>query len=73
MKKRENPGRTAYTTVELAGMWGCHVNTIRRLIESGQLRAFKLDREWRIPATVVEEYIARSRCFAPDPDAAAGS
>ena len=75
MMNQEHPGRTAYSPRELADAWGVHLHTVHRLIAAGELRAFKLVRAWRIPASEIERYEAehglRSRWFEGGPAQAA--
>lgn len=46
----------AYTIAELAERWNCHPKTIRRLIRARKLTAFRVGREWRVPAESVAAY-----------------
>lgn len=46
----------AYTVSELAQHWNCSPKTVRRLIESRELKAFRLRREWRIKICEVTKY-----------------
>ncbi len=38
----------SFTVAELADRWNCHPETVRRMIASGELRAFRVGREWRV-------------------------
>jgi excisionase family DNA binding protein len=63
---------------EVAAMYDVHHQTVRAWIKTGKLAAIKLDHEYRITLAALdameqENPAIRSRCFAPDPDAAAGS
>lgn len=46
----------AYTIAELAHIWNCHPKTVWRMIRAGRLAAFRVGREWRIPASCVDSY-----------------
>jgi excisionase family DNA binding protein len=43
--------RDAYSIQETAKRWGVSDNTIRALIDTGQLYAFRVGRQLRIPTT----------------------
>src|SRR5205807_2282628 len=46
-----------YTPATLAAEWGCSPRHVRNLVNSGQLRAFRLGQKLlRIPPDAVEEY-----------------
>ncbi len=44
------------TPEELAGRWKLHYNTIISWIQSGEIVAYKLGRQYRVPLDVVEDY-----------------
>ena len=39
---------------QAAARLGVHPNTVRRLIKSGRLRAYRLVRQWRITAEAID-------------------
>ena len=43
----------SYTVTELARRWQCHQETIRRMIQRGDLKAFRVGKQWRIPQEAV--------------------
>jgi excisionase family DNA binding protein len=62
---REPPGdrermvdKTIFTLNEVAELLGCHVETLRREIRSGSLRAAKIGKDYRVSKTDLEEYWA---------------
>lgn len=50
----------AYTIAELAQRWNCSTKTVWRLIRNQRIHAFRVGKEWRIPATCVLSYEAQS-------------
>ncbi len=44
------------TPEELAGRWKLHYNTVLGWIQSGEIVAYKLGRQYRVPLDVVEDY-----------------
>jgi excisionase family DNA binding protein len=42
--------KESYRLDELAAIWDCSTRTVRRLIASGKLKAFKVGHHWRITA-----------------------
>lgn len=42
--------KESYTIYELAAAWGCSWRTIWRMIQRGELAAFRVGRSWRISA-----------------------
>ena len=46
--KHEENKQEAYTMTQLAAIWGCQRHTIRKMINRGELKAFKLGKNWRI-------------------------
>ena len=50
-----------HTTGELAEMWKTKNETIRRLIHNGNLKAFKVGRNWRIKEEDVKEYMKNTQ------------
>lgn len=49
--------RDAYSIHETAQRWGVSDNTIRNLIDTGELYAFRVGRQLRIPATEVNRIV----------------
>ena len=45
-----------YTIEDLAARWQCHPDTIRRMVTSGKLPAFKIGRDYRIRESDILEY-----------------
>ena len=43
-----------YSTDEAAEIFGVHRNTIKNRIKDGELQAFKIGRQWRIPREALE-------------------
>ena len=37
-------------------------NTVYRLLQDGELRAFRIGKAWRIPKSSLEEFILRKNC-----------
>ena len=50
-ERMTEPTRDAYSIQETAKRWGVSDNTIRTLIDTGQLYAFRVGRQLRIPTT----------------------
>ncbi len=48
-----------YTAEEVAQILRVHLRTIHRMIKRGELEAFTVDREYRIPRSALDDYIAR--------------
>lgn len=46
-----------YTTQEAAAAMRCHLNTVYRMIKTGQLRAVRVGRTYRIPASALAAYV----------------
>jgi excisionase family DNA binding protein len=69
MRAEENVRREEWLTVhELATEFRVHSSTITRLIEAGEVEAFKIGaRRWRIPRGAWEDYLARRRGPTPAP------
>lgn len=44
----------SFTVAELADRWNCHPETVRRMIASGELKAFRVGREWRVAVEEVK-------------------
>lgn len=45
-----------YSTVDLVQRWQCSPDLVYRLLESGELRGFKIGRWWRITEAAVHEF-----------------
>ena len=43
-----------YTLKEVASIFKCHVETLKRMIQRGEINAVKFGREWRITEEEVE-------------------
>lgn len=52
------PHRYAFTAETLGAHWGVSSATVRNLVRSGQLKAFRIGRQIRIRPEHVEEYEA---------------
>lgn len=50
-------GTTAYNTKEVAELLHRTVNTIRRYVKSGKLKAQKVGNEWFITGRTLEEFL----------------
>ena len=50
------PGKTTFTLAEAADLLSCHRETLRRAIRSGELRAAKLGRDFRISRFDLEAF-----------------
>ena len=48
---------TLITPEEAAGLLGCGMNTIYKILKSGKLKAMRIGRIWKIPRRAVQEYI----------------
>jgi excisionase family DNA binding protein len=59
---------SAYLTPQqVARVWACSGETVRRLCASGELRAVRVGALWRIPAEALEEYRQRHTVAAAPP------
>lgn len=73
--------KTTFTLAEAALLLSCHKETLRRAIQSGDLRAAKLGREYRISRADLQAFWTAQgggELFSPDeaqemPEQAAGS
>lgn len=60
-----------FTPAMLAKRWGCHVATVRQLIHSGRLAAFRVGPKLlRVTAVAVADFESRSATPCPTADAA---
>ena len=48
---------TLITPEEAAGLLGCGMNTIYKILKSGKLKAMRIGRIWKIPRRAIQEYI----------------
>jgi len=48
-----NQNAETFTVADLVKRWQVHEVTLRRMLERGELPAFKLGRSWRITAATV--------------------
>jgi excisionase family DNA binding protein len=55
----------SYTVPELSARWQCTEETVRRMIRRGDLRAFRVGRQWR----VTEEAVRWIECSQLQPQA----
>ncbi len=46
-----------YTIPDLAEMFGVHSRTIRRLIDDGEIQAFRVGAQWRVSSEQLDNYI----------------
>ena len=46
-----------YSTEEVSRMLGLHVNTIRRHVKEGRLKAYRFGRQWRFTEEDLQEYM----------------
>jgi excisionase family DNA binding protein len=80
MASQGNIGRRAYSPEEVAELYGVTRHTVYEWLQTGRLAGMKVSdgprAKWRVSPAALDAFEAaslRSRCFAPDPDAAAGS
>ena len=50
--------KTTFTLGEVAELFNCHKETVRREIKAGKLRAAKIGKEYRVSRTDLEDYWA---------------
>jgi excisionase family DNA binding protein len=55
----------AYTPETLGAVWGVSAATVRNLIHRGDLRGFRVGRQFRIRPQAVEEFEARQASGSP--------
>lgn len=55
------------TIQQVAELWQCEHQKVRRLIKSGELRAIKVGAEYRIPSAAIEEYEQANTVRVPRP------
>ena len=61
-----------YKLAELAERWGCSHAHVRKLVEDGRLRAFRIGKLWRVRGDAVDEFETQAAVPKPGPDAPAG-
>jgi excisionase family DNA binding protein len=57
----ESHPESLYTVREVAGQFGVHPETIRRLIHDGRLDAVRVGRVLRVHKAAVDSFLARQR------------
>jgi excisionase family DNA binding protein len=57
----QSPPEALYTVREVAGQFGVHPETIRRLIHDGRLDAIRVGRVLRVHKGAVDSFLARQR------------
>lgn len=65
MTERPDWGERYHTPQELAQMWGCCVAKIYRMLRAGELKGFKLGRDWRVREDDRLEYEMKNLYVAP--------
>jgi excisionase family DNA binding protein len=58
-RRRPDVERRAYSIDEFAAAFGLSRTTVKRLIRSGELRAYRVGRRTLLPSSVVEEWESR--------------
>ncbi len=58
-----------YNTTEAAAVLGVNVQTMRRYLRDGKVRAIRLGRDWRISEAAFEELASRSAVAPADYEA----
>ncbi|GEM_PF-296798 len=61
--------RNFLTIYEVADTLGLHHKTVRGFISSGQLKAMKVGKQWRITREDLDIFIKKDSSFAQEPDA----
>lgn len=51
-----NMNEKTFTVISLSTYWDCSPDSVYRLLQSGQLRGFKIGNSWRIPGEAVAEF-----------------
>ncbi len=51
---------TFFTTKELAGRLQMNVQVITRKVQRGEIRAYKLGKDWRIPESAIVEWLEKN-------------
>jgi len=57
VKDQPGPARTDWTVQECAELMGLNEQTVRELLRSGELRGYKVNREWRVSEEARREYV----------------
>ena len=60
MKRREEPDTTILSAQDVQDMLYIGKNTLYRLLKDGEIKAFKINRIWKIPKESVDEYIIKN-------------
>lgn len=60
MKHREEPDTTILSAQDVQDMLYIGKNTLYRLLKDGEIKAFKINRIWKIPKESVDEYIIKN-------------
>ena len=60
MKHREEPDTTILSAQDVQDMLYIGKNTLYRLLKDGEIKAFKINRIWKIPKESVDEYIRKN-------------
>lgn len=56
--KNDNATDPVYTVAELAARWKCHRQSVMTKIQDGELKAFKIGRQYRVALKEVERHEA---------------
>ena len=51
---------TFFTVEQLCGILGIGRNTAYELLKAGDIRAFRIGRNWKIPKTSIDKYVLES-------------
>jgi excisionase family DNA binding protein len=57
-----------YTLKQAAMLLGVSERTLRRLLEAGKFRGYKLGRQWRIPKSMIDRMRADNEANPPEPE-----
>ena len=60
MKRIEEPDTTILSAQDVQDMLYIGKNTLYRLLKDGEIKAFKINRIWKIPKESVDEYIIKN-------------
>ena len=60
MKHREEPDTTILSAQDVQDILYIGKNTLYRLLKDGEIKAFKINRVWKIPKESVDEYIIKN-------------
>lgn len=56
---KQNLNRLLLSLHDVAGLIGCHVRTIRRMIDNREIKAVRVRARWMICRDDLEEYISQ--------------